>query len=69
MRNTFLLEWTDSTPKPSQYKLIYLIKIEGFHGGDCEEFRFLGYKTPVYTSQETNYISATESSRLILCKI
>jgi hypothetical protein len=27
------------------------------------------YKTPVRTSQETHYVSATESSQLILCKI
>jgi hypothetical protein len=29
----------------------------------------LGYKNPVRTSQETHYLSATESSRLMLCKI
>jgi hypothetical protein len=29
----------------------------------------LGYKTPVHTSQETHYVSATELSRLMLCKI
>jgi hypothetical protein len=29
----------------------------------------MGYKTPVRTSQETHYVSATEPSRLILCKI
>jgi hypothetical protein len=34
-----------------------------------EECRLLGYKNPVRTSQETHYFSATESSRLILCKI
>jgi hypothetical protein len=28
-------------------------KIWGFHGGDYEECRLLGYKTPVRTSQET----------------
>jgi hypothetical protein len=33
-----------------------------------EECRLLGYKTPFRTSQETHYISATESSRLMLCK-
>jgi hypothetical protein len=30
---------------------------------------FLGYKKPVHTSQETHYVSATASSRLMLCKI
>jgi hypothetical protein len=33
-----------------------------------EKFRLLGYKNPVRTSQETHYPSATESSRLMLCK-
>jgi hypothetical protein len=41
----------------------------GFHGGDYEERRLLGYKNPVHTSQETHYVSATESSRLMLCNI
>jgi hypothetical protein len=43
-------------------------KIWGFHGGDYEDCRLLGYKTPVRTSQETHYVSATEYSRLMLCK-
>jgi hypothetical protein len=46
-----------------------LCKIWGFHGGDYEEWRLLGYKTPVRTSYETNYVSTTESSWLMLCKI
>jgi hypothetical protein len=29
----------------------------------------LGYKNPVHTSQETHYVSATELSQLMLCKI
>jgi hypothetical protein len=45
-----------------------LCKIWGFHGGD-EEYRLLGYKNPVRTSQETHYVSATESGQLMLCKI
>jgi hypothetical protein len=44
-------------------------KIWGFHGGDYEECRLLGYRTPVRTSQETHYVSATEPSQLMLCKI
>jgi hypothetical protein len=44
-------------------------KIWGFHGGAYEECRLLGYKNPVRTSQKTYYISATESSQLILYKI
>jgi hypothetical protein len=46
-----------------------LCKIWGFRGGDYEECRLLGYKNPVHTSQETHYISATESNRLMLRKI
>jgi hypothetical protein len=34
-----------------------------------EECRLLGYKNPVRTSQETHYVSATESSQLMICKI
>jgi hypothetical protein len=41
----------------------------GLHGDDYEECRLLGYKNPVRTSQETRYVSATESSRLMLRKI
>jgi hypothetical protein len=44
-------------------------KILGFHGGDYEECHLLGYKSPVRTSQETHYVSTTESSQLMLCKI
>jgi hypothetical protein len=35
----------------------------GFHGGDYEEWRLLGYKNPVHNSYETHYVSATESSQ------
>jgi hypothetical protein len=37
-----------------------LCKIRGFHGGNYEECRLLGYKNPVRTSQVTHYVSATE---------
>jgi hypothetical protein len=40
-----------------------------YHGGDYEECRLLGYENPVRTSQETHYVSAMESNRLMLCKI
>jgi hypothetical protein len=46
-----------------------LCKIWGIHGSDYEECRLLGYKDPIPTSQETHYVSTTESSRLMLCKI
>jgi hypothetical protein len=36
---------------------------------DYEECRLLGYKNQVRTSQETHYVSATETSQLMLCKI
>jgi hypothetical protein len=32
---------------------LMLYRILGFHGGDDEECRLLGYKKPVHTSQET----------------
>jgi hypothetical protein len=40
-----------------------------FSGDDYEEYRLLGHKNPVHTSQITHYVSATESSRLMRCKI
>jgi hypothetical protein len=43
-----------------------LCKPCGFHGGDYEESRLLGYRNPVNTSEVTHYVSATESSRLVL---
>jgi hypothetical protein len=46
-----------------------LCKIWGFHGADYEEWSLLGYKNPVRTSQETPYLSVTESSQLMICKI
>jgi hypothetical protein len=46
-----------------------LCKIWGAHGGDYSEWRLLEYKNPVRTSQETYYVSTTESSQLMLCKI
>jgi hypothetical protein len=46
-----------------------LCKISDFHHGDHEECRVQGYKNPVRTPHVTHYVSATELSRLILCKI
>jgi hypothetical protein len=48
---------------------IALSKIRGSQGGDYEDCRLLGYSNPVRTSQETHYLSATESSQLMLCNI
>jgi hypothetical protein len=47
----------------------YPWRMWGFHGGDYEECRLLGYKNPVRTSQETHYVCTTQSSQLMLCKI
>jgi hypothetical protein len=63
---TVLTGNTFSATKPSQ---LMLCKIWGFHGGDYEECRLLGYKNPARTSQETHYVSVIEPSRLMLCKI
>jgi hypothetical protein len=64
---------TDSTvenlPGRKENKNKTLCNISGICGGDYEECRLLGYKNQVHTSQETRYISATESSQLMLCKI
>jgi hypothetical protein len=39
------------------------VRYWGLQGGDYEECRLLGYKNPVHNSEETNYVSATESSQ------
>jgi hypothetical protein len=46
-----------------------LHKFWGFHGGDYEYYRLLGYKFSAHTSQDIHYISGTQPSRLMLCKI
>jgi hypothetical protein len=43
--------------------------VEEYHGMCGEEWRLLGYKNPVRTSQETHYVSTSERSQLMLCKI
>jgi hypothetical protein len=58
---------TAVSKKPQNY--CSRCKIWGFHGGDYEECRLLGYKTHVCTSQETHYLYTTELSQLMLCKI
>jgi hypothetical protein len=55
--------------RPDRKRTNTSCKIWGFNGGDYEECRLLRYKNPVRTSQETNYVSTTEPSRLMLCKI
>jgi hypothetical protein len=52
-----------------QNKPVNQSKIWGFHGGDYQEFRLLGRKTLVRTSQGAYYVFTTEPSELMLCKI
>jgi hypothetical protein len=42
------------------------VRLEVFHGGDYEEYRLLGYKDSVRTSQETYYFSAKLRNEEIL---
>jgi hypothetical protein len=49
--------------------LYFIGRLHIFHVGDYGEYRLLGYKIPVRTSQEKQYVSVTESSQLMLCKI
>jgi hypothetical protein len=46
-----------------------LVRFEAFTAVAMKNVVFWGYKTPARTSQETHYVSATEPSRLMLCKI
>jgi hypothetical protein len=46
-----------------------VVRFEGFAAVTMKNVSFLGYKTPVRTSQETHYVSATEPSQLMQCKI
>jgi hypothetical protein len=39
----------------------------GFHGGDSEECRLVGYKNTVHPSQDTYYVSATDPRLLVKC--
>jgi hypothetical protein len=72
-----LLEWRERDASTSGQqglpsmlgRATVMFKIWGFHGGDYEEWRLLGYKNQVRISQETHYVSATESSQLMLCNI
>jgi hypothetical protein len=48
-------EFTETRKKGAKLK-VELFWIWSFHGGDYEEFRLLGYKIPVRTSQETLHL-------------
>jgi hypothetical protein len=54
---------------PHMRHIMSPLQIWGFHGGDYEEWHLQGYKNPVSTSQETHYVSVTEPSQLMLCRI
>jgi hypothetical protein len=57
------------TRKKENWSAAGRYKAWDLHGGDYEECRLLGYKNPVPPSQETHYVSTTESSQLMLCKV
>jgi hypothetical protein len=49
-------------------KLKAICKVRRFHGGDYDNVLFWNIKT-LFVSHKKHYVSATESSRLVLCKI
>jgi hypothetical protein len=55
-----------TSPLQSPASKCYVRRLQG---DDYEECRLLGYRNPIRTSQETHYVSATEPSQLMLCKI
>jgi hypothetical protein len=55
--------------KKTGLKRVKWCKIWGYHSGDYEGCRLLGYKNPFFTSQEAHYFSVTKTSRLMLYKI
>jgi hypothetical protein len=58
LRFTSRMIISDNLPPSNKFCIhIYISKLKN------EECRLLGYKNPVRTSQETHYVSATESSR------
>jgi hypothetical protein len=55
---------------PLQIQTSYCyINVCRFDGSDYKECRILGYKNPFLTLKKTYYFSASESSRLMLCRI
>jgi hypothetical protein len=48
---------------------LIICKICGSNSSDYEECHLLWYKNQLRTSQKTHYVSVTETSRLMLCKI
>jgi hypothetical protein len=68
-RTTDVIPGLQTYEKKILKTLLSLCKIWGFYGSDYEEWRPLGFKNPVHTSQETHYVSTTEPNQLMLCKI
>jgi hypothetical protein len=64
-KSQFELHWRHKFSATESSRLM-LCKIWGFHGGHYEECRLLGYKNRAHTSQETDYLSSTEASVLML---
>jgi hypothetical protein len=55
---------------PVQYKFIrVLVRFEVSMSVTMKNAIFWDIEPPLRTSQETHYVSATESSQLMLCKI
>jgi hypothetical protein len=65
----FLISQETHNVSATESSRLMLCKMKGFHGGDYEECRLLGYKNLIRTSQETHFFSATKPSQLNLCKI
>jgi hypothetical protein len=68
-REVHRLSGSEYCLRSQQPRYLANCKISGSHGCDYEECRLLGYKNPVRTSQETHYVSTTESSQIMLYKI
>jgi hypothetical protein len=67
-----VLQYVDTQTQVSYIKWknnLQACNLWGFHRSGYEEYLLLGYKNPVRTPQETHYVSATELSRLMICKI
>jgi hypothetical protein len=58
-------------PPPSQFRYANagIVGFDVFTAVTMKNAVFWDVKNPVRTSQETRYVSGTESSRLMLCKI
>jgi hypothetical protein len=62
--------WVKTFPILIQLQEMRLLSCKswGFNGNDYDECHLLGYRNHISASQETHYVSATQSSQLMLCK-